>query len=105
MASARRRFWKLSLRARRRGIEIAEGTRVGYYRQDFSTLNFEDTVKEALMAVMDKKIEEDMRAMALRIFDKRRDYQHENRAIVRRAERTGGFRPIGLAETGTFDSG
>ena len=25
MASARRRFWKLSLRARRRGIEIAEG--------------------------------------------------------------------------------
>ena len=48
-----------------KGIEIAEGTRVGYYRQDFSTLNFEDTVKEALMAVMEKKIEEDMRAMAV----------------------------------------
>ena len=38
-----------------KGIEIAEGTRVGYYRQDFSTLNFEDTVKDALMAVMEKK--------------------------------------------------
>ena len=47
-----------------KGIEIAEGTRVGYYRQDFSTLNFEDTVKDVLMAVMEKKIEEDMRAMA-----------------------------------------
>ena len=47
-----------------KGIEISEGTRIGYYRQDFSTLNFEDTVKEALMAVMEKKIEEDMRAMA-----------------------------------------
>ena len=57
-------LWKLSLQARRKGIEIAEGTRVGYYRQDFSTLNFEDTVKDALMAVMEKKIEEDMRAMA-----------------------------------------
>ena len=47
-----------------KGIEIMEGTRIGYYRQDFSTLNFEDTVKEVLMAVMEKKIEEDMRAMA-----------------------------------------
>lgn len=47
-----------------KGIEIAEGTRVGYYRQDFSTLNFEDTVKDSLMAAMEKKIEEDMRAMA-----------------------------------------
>jgi len=47
-----------------KGIEIMEGTKIGYYRQDFSTLNFEDTVKDALMAVMEKKIEEDMRSMA-----------------------------------------
>ena len=38
-----------------KGIEIAGKERVGYYRQDFSTLNFEDTVKDALMAVMEKK--------------------------------------------------
>ena len=48
----------------RRGLRLSKEQRVGYYRQDFSTLNFEDTVKEALMAVMEKKIEEDMRAMA-----------------------------------------
>ncbi|MEK7070030.1 MAG: ATP-binding cassette domain-containing protein, partial [Patescibacteria group bacterium] len=47
-----------------KGIEIMDGTRIGYYRQDFSTLNFEDTVRDALMAVMEKKIEEDMRSMA-----------------------------------------
>ena len=64
MASARRLFWKLSLRAMRRGLRLPKEQRVGYYRQDFSTLNFEDTVKDALMAVMEKKIEEDMRAMA-----------------------------------------
>ncbi|KKR47004.1 MAG: hypothetical protein UT90_C0007G0007 [Parcubacteria group bacterium GW2011_GWA1_40_21] len=47
-----------------KGAEIAEGVRVGYYRQDFSTLNFEDTVRESLFAVMDKKVEETMRATA-----------------------------------------
>jgi ATPase subunit of ABC transporter with duplicated ATPase domains len=30
------------------GSQIAEGVRVGYYRQDFSTLNFEDTVYQSL---------------------------------------------------------
>ena len=40
-----------------KGIEIADGVRVGFYRQDFSTLNFDDTVGESLYAVMDKKIE------------------------------------------------
>ena len=35
------------------GTEIADGVRVGYYRQDFSTLNFEDTVYDSLAAVLD----------------------------------------------------
>ncbi len=43
---------------------IAEGIRVGYYRQDFSTLNFEDTVYESLLGVMEKPIEENLRATA-----------------------------------------
>ncbi|MDE2218629.1 MAG: ABC-F family ATP-binding cassette domain-containing protein [Patescibacteria group bacterium] len=47
-----------------KGAEIAEGVRIGYYRQDFSTLNFEDTVGESLFSVMDKKVEETMRATA-----------------------------------------
>lgn len=34
-----------------KGEHIVEGVRVGYYRQDFSTLNFEDTVRESLSAV------------------------------------------------------
>ncbi len=46
------------------GSEIMSGTNVGYYRQDFSTLNFEDTVKESLMSVMKEKIEENMRSVA-----------------------------------------
>jgi len=46
------------------GATIAPGIRVGYYRQDFSTLNFEDTVHESLMSVMDEQIEEKLRATA-----------------------------------------
>ena len=47
-----------------KGVKIEEGVKVGYYRQDFSTLNFDDTVYASLMAVMDRKIEEDMRRVA-----------------------------------------
>jgi ATP-binding cassette subfamily F protein 3 len=35
------------------GMLIEEGTRVGYYRQDFSTLNFEDTVYKSLAQGME----------------------------------------------------
>ncbi len=47
-----------------KGVTIAEGIRVGYYRQDFSTLNFDDTVYDCLMSVMEKQIEENMRSTA-----------------------------------------
>ncbi len=47
-----------------KGSAITDGIRVGYYRQDFSTLNFEDTVYDSLMAVMERKIEQDMRSVA-----------------------------------------
>ncbi len=46
------------------GSVIAEGVRVGYYRQDFSTLNFDHTVRESLLEVTEKKNEEDMRTVA-----------------------------------------
>jgi ATPase subunit of ABC transporter with duplicated ATPase domains len=50
------------------GSVIAPGVRVGYYRQDFSTLNFEDTVHESLIQVVKKRTshntEEEMRAVA-----------------------------------------
>lgn len=46
------------------GAQIAKGVRVGYYRQDFSTLNFDHTVRESLLSVMDKQDEERMRAVA-----------------------------------------
>ena len=46
------------------GSKIAPGVKVGYYRQDFSTLNFEDTVFDSLMSVMDKHIEQEMRNVA-----------------------------------------
>ncbi len=47
-----------------KGIAIGDGVRVGYYRQDFSTLNFEDTVHDSLMEVMDRQIEENLRSVA-----------------------------------------
>ncbi|MDZ4286066.1 MAG: ATP-binding cassette domain-containing protein [Candidatus Sungbacteria bacterium] len=47
-----------------KGITIAEGVKVGYYRQDFSMLNFDDTIRNCLMDVMDQKIEENMRSVA-----------------------------------------
>lgn len=47
-----------------KGAKISEGIRVGYYRQDFSTLNFEDTVHNSLAAVMQKSDEEMLRSVA-----------------------------------------
>ena len=47
-----------------KGEEIAPGVKIGYYRQDFSTLNFEQTVYECLLESMDKKSEEDLRSCA-----------------------------------------
>jgi len=46
------------------GEKVAQGVTIGYYRQDFSNLDFDQTVFECLMDVMDKKIEEDMRSVA-----------------------------------------
>ncbi|KND50819.1 MAG: ATP-binding cassette, subfamily F, member 3 [Parcubacteria bacterium C7867-007] len=46
------------------GAQIAKGVRTGYYRQDFSTLNFDHSVRESLLSVMEKQDEERMRAVA-----------------------------------------
>lgn len=46
------------------GQFVTPGVKIGYYRQDFSNLDFEKTVYDCLMSVMDKKIEEDMRSVA-----------------------------------------
>jgi ATPase subunit of ABC transporter with duplicated ATPase domains len=47
-----------------KGAKIADGVRVGYYRQDFSTLNFEDTVHDSLAAAMQTDDEEKLRSVA-----------------------------------------
>ncbi|MBP6884346.1 MAG: ABC-F family ATP-binding cassette domain-containing protein [Candidatus Pacebacteria bacterium] len=41
-------------RATAKGVTIQSGVKVGYYRQDFSTLNFEDTVYKCLSDVLTK---------------------------------------------------
>jgi ATPase subunit of ABC transporter with duplicated ATPase domains len=46
------------------GSVIGAGVQVGYYRQDFSTLNFEETVRTSLLSAMDKPDEEKMRSVA-----------------------------------------
>jgi len=47
-----------------KGVVIAPDVKIGYYRQDFSMFNFDDTIRGCLMDVMDKKIEENMRSVA-----------------------------------------
>ena len=46
------------------GEKVAPGVTIGYYRQDFSNLDYEQTVFDCLLSVMEKAIEEDMRAAA-----------------------------------------
>jgi ATPase subunit of ABC transporter with duplicated ATPase domains len=46
------------------GTKIDEDVKIGYYRQDFSTLNFEDTVFDSLMEVMKEQREEKLRSVA-----------------------------------------
>ncbi len=48
-----------------KGAKIADGVKIGYYRQDFSTLNFEDTVYESLSKVASSNTsEEQLRSVA-----------------------------------------
>jgi ATPase subunit of ABC transporter with duplicated ATPase domains len=49
-----------------KGEHIVEGIRVGYYRQDFSTLNFEDTVYDSLVSVLGDSINPEMTHEKLR---------------------------------------
>ncbi len=46
------------------GVTIAPGTKVGYYRQDFSTLDFDQTVLAALRTAMGRPDEEKLRTIA-----------------------------------------
>lgn len=46
------------------GVTVSPEVRIGYYRQDFSTLDFEQSVFESLMNVMKSKDEETMRKIA-----------------------------------------
>ncbi len=47
-----------------KGEFVAPGVQIGYYRQDFSNLDFDKTVFETLMDSMQEKLEEKMRAIA-----------------------------------------
>ncbi len=46
------------------GAVIAEGVRVGYYRQDFSGLDFDKTAYDTLLEVMDAPLNEHLRSVA-----------------------------------------
>jgi ATP-binding cassette subfamily F protein 3 len=47
-----------------KGASITPGIEVGYYRQDFSTLNFEDTVYDSLLAAAKDNTEQNIRSTA-----------------------------------------
>ncbi len=46
------------------GEEVSEGVKIGYYRQDFSNLDFNQTVRQCLLDAMDEPTEESMRKAA-----------------------------------------
>lgn len=46
------------------GEKVTKGVKIGYYRQDFSNLDFDQTVFDCLLSVMDRKFEEEMRSVA-----------------------------------------
>ncbi len=47
-----------------KGEHVSSGVKIGYYRQDFSNLDFDKTVSETLMDSMQRKVEEEMRSIA-----------------------------------------
>ena len=47
-----------------RGEEVTEGVTIGYYRQDFSNLNFDQTALECLMEASKRKVPEEIRSLA-----------------------------------------
>ncbi len=47
-----------------KGATLSDGVRIGYYRQDFSNLDFNKTVYQELAAVVYRPIEEDVRKVA-----------------------------------------
>jgi ATPase subunit of ABC transporter with duplicated ATPase domains len=47
-----------------KGAKVTDGVTVGYYRQDFSNLDFNKTVYEELSAVVKRPVEEDIRKVA-----------------------------------------
>src|SRR3989344_1463259 len=47
-----------------KGALISPGIKVGYYRQDFSTLNFSDTVYDSLVLATEKPDEHEVRSVA-----------------------------------------
>ena len=51
-----------------KGAKITPGVVVGYYRQDFSTLNFDDTVWQSLSSVAEGLSEESVRSLAAGFF-------------------------------------
>lgn len=47
-----------------KGAVLQKGARIGYYRQDFSNLDFDKTVYQELSAVLSRPIEEEVRRVA-----------------------------------------
>jgi ATPase subunit of ABC transporter with duplicated ATPase domains len=47
-----------------KGAQLQKGTRIGYYRQDFSNLDFDKTVYQELSAVLSRPVEEEVRRVA-----------------------------------------
>ena len=46
------------------GSTVAKGVKIGYYRQDFSNMDFDASVREELLKSMHRPFEEEMRAIA-----------------------------------------
>ena len=50
-----------------KGAIVAPGVKIGYYRQDFSNMDFDKTVYDELSAAMDRPSEDEIRSTAARL--------------------------------------
>ena len=87
-----------------KGAKIQPGIRVGYYRQDFGTLDFEQTPFQALKDIVMKTTGRfERRAHARRrlgFSHQRRDHEHQDRRAFGRTERPRGLRQPRSRSTG-----
>ena len=94
-----------------KGENITKGVKVGYYRQDFSTLNFEDTVYDSLVSATKERdtldwsmTNEKLRSVASGFLIDEHVLRTKIGSLSEGQKGAGFFCPAGASKTGTINS-